>query len=406
MKLRRPAKSFILASIFLFSLALFLTSASLAYLAIFPLLMLAIPAPPFSISVVESRIPENCRVGDEVEVQLRFRVLGFGLFKLMHELPESFELADGSNAKAKFVLFSSSIVLSYKAIPRKRGEFDLGKVFVEVESIFASFIKKAEIDLGAKLEVRSRIYRVRRIELKRGIARKPMPEIDISQIGTPSTDFREIRKYVAGDPLKFINWKATARIGELMVNEYEREGRKAIWIFVDANPYMMHGRAAKNCFETAVELASSLCYYFAVRGHKVGLYVVGHKILLYPESGRRQFRKAFEILTKLDVSNTVESFDSAVEAMKKYIEALKPASIFITRVEFANIFNAVVKAMGGRRLPVAVVSIYGEKYEGLAYDVTRILRSMNVARLRRMGVDVYEIEAGKSVDRLLARVAR
>ncbi len=406
MKLRRSAKSLILASIFLFSLALFLTSASLAYLAIFPLLILAIPIPPFSISIVDSKIPTNCRVGDEVEIQLKFRIIGFGLFKLMHELPKSFELSKGSNAKAKFVPFSSHIIISYKAIPRKRGEFNLGKVFIEVESIFASFIKRIEINLNAKLEVKSRIYRVRRIELRRGIARKPMPEIDISQIGTPSTDFREIRKYVSGDPLKFINWKATARIGELMVNEFEREGKKAIWIFVDANMYMMHGRATKNCFETAIELASSLCYYFTVRGYKVGLYIVGHKTLFYPESGRRQFRKVFEVLTKLEVSNTVENFDSAVEATKKYIEAFKPASIFITRVEFANIFNAVVKAMGGRKLPVTVISIHGEKYEELAYDVTKILRDINIARLRKMGVDVYEIEAGKSVDKLLARVAR
>jgi uncharacterized protein (DUF58 family) len=42
-----------------------------------------------------------------------------------------------------------------------------------------------------------------------------------------ATEFEQIRNYVAGDELKTINWKATSRKNELMVNQYQDEKARA-----------------------------------------------------------------------------------------------------------------------------------------------------------------------------------
>ena len=402
MKLRRPVRSLIVASIFLFSLAILLTSAEIIYAAIIPLIFLAFPIVPFRVSIAEKVVANEVKVGDKLSVALKVKIWGFGFFKLSHELPDVFELISGVNAKAKFIVGSGTVEFSYICVPRRKGIYDLGKLKIEVEGIFASFRRFAELSFDCTVDVKAKVHRIRRVELRRGVARKPTPEIDIAYIGAPGTDFREIRKYIAGDPVKFINWKVTAKLGELMVNEFEREGRKAVWLFVDANSYMVHGRIGRNCFDTAVELASSLCYYFTARGHKVGMYIVGHGILIYPESGRRQFRKVFETLMYIDPAEKIESFDSAVEVAKKYIEVYKPASIFITRVEYADLMRAVLKAKRVK-LPVAVIAVVGERYEDLSSHVISLMRNRAISRLKRAGVDVYEVEAGKIVE-LLTRV--
>ena len=67
--------------------------------------------------------------------------------------------------------------------------------------------------LGEPIEllVQPTILNLRRIRGVPGIATSPFPVIDIAKIGVATTDFREIRSYVHGDPVKNINWKATAR---------------------------------------------------------------------------------------------------------------------------------------------------------------------------------------------------
>jgi hypothetical protein len=175
--------------------------------------------------------------------------------------------------------------------------YRLDKVVAEFEHPFFAWKSVKELEIDLELEVKQKLRRITKVEAIRGIARSPMPDIDVSRIGVPGTDFREVREYVAGDPVRFINWKATARSGKLMVNQYEVEGKKAVWIFVDTNAYMTYGESIRNFLEVAIEIANSLAYYFTSRGHKVGLYVIGHSMNLYPDVGKRQFRRISDKLT-------------------------------------------------------------------------------------------------------------
>ena len=46
---------------------------------------------------------------------------------------------------------------------------------------------------------------------------------------------KELREHVAGDPFKRIAWKASARRGQLLVREMEREERDVAWLVLDAS---------------------------------------------------------------------------------------------------------------------------------------------------------------------------
>jgi len=412
MKVSKTSYSLIASSLFLLLLGLLFTSFELIAVSIFPLLILLFPNIPFTTTTYHSSIEGGRHVGEEFEVSIVANVKGFGIIKAMHELPEHFELVDGKNAVIKFLIGSTNVEIRYKAIPTKRGRYNLDKLIFECENVFLTGRTKKEIKLDLELEVKHRIQKIVKIETIRGVARTPHPEIDISTIGVPGTDFREIREYVAGDPVKLINWKATARTNKVMVNQYEVEGKKAIWIFLDANRYMLHGSTIKNFFEAAIEAANSICYYFTTRNYKVGFYILGHGHLIYPDTGRRQFKKISSDLMKIEIAERVEPLNSAVERCKKYLTLYKPMSIFITRVEHSKPLMASLKAsrMAKEKLPVTVLALKmsdeNGKEDEFTLKVIESLRLSTLSRLRAVGIDVVEWDIEKRLSETLMRVLR
>ncbi len=429
MKIRRGTYVLVKTSMFLLVLGILLTSYELVALSVFPILFLLTPTFPVRVKILSHHLEGGGYVGEKFRVSITMSASGFGVVKVMHKLPEHFELSDGSNAAARFVVGSAGIRIDYEAIPTKRGRYPLDKVVIQVENPFLTgklFVRELEVPL--EIEIKQRVPKVIKIGVHRGIARSPTPDVDISKIGVPGTDFKEIREYVSGDPVKFINWKASARKNEVMVNQYEVEGKKSVWIFLDGNPYMRHGELIRNYFEAAVEATNAISYYFTQRGYRVGLYIVGHRKYLYPDTGRRQFRRIVDELIKVEPSESFESLEEAFETSKALLITYKPLMYFITRIEYSKPVKAVLKASKvskrGRRAPVEVITLISngkpkEKPEekkleekersdkelkgDLSERVLRILRSSIEARIRSAGVRMTVWEIDKPLSQVLLK---
>jgi uncharacterized protein (DUF58 family) len=68
-----------------------------------------------------------------------------------------------------------------------------------------------------------------------------------------NVSFRGIRQYAEGDELSKINWKATAKERQLMVNCYEDMRRKSVVLLLDIGTNVL-----EHLQETAISIASSL----------------------------------------------------------------------------------------------------------------------------------------------------
>jgi len=180
--------------------------------------------------------------------------------------------------------------------------------------------------------------------------------------------------------VKFINWKATAKTGKLMVNRYEVEGKKAIWIFLDANSYMGY------CLEYAIELASALVYHFCSMGHKVGIYVVGSGIHVYPDVGKRQFRRIFEELVRVESGK--EDLASALHKVKKTLLIYKPFVFLITRVEYSKPYSFISELLK-IGLKCQVITLKGDlECDEFAKVVFELLRLRAKRKVMALDVDV------------------
>jgi len=88
-----------------------------------------------------------------------------------------------------------------------------------------------------------------------------------------------IRGYISGDRLGDVNWKASARVGKKLVNEWQGErGLDCVVIvdlFSDDVPKVGEWTARGDVIEAAYELSSS----FMTSGNRVGMLIMGE--LLY-----------------------------------------------------------------------------------------------------------------------------
>ena len=186
-----------------------------------------------------------------------------------------------------------------------------------------------------------RIRGITRLNEVRAATRQPRYQDDLSQTGASNSEFRELRPYAPGDPIKLINWKASARGSRSdnlpLVNELEPEGRKAVWIFLDLATYMDVGTPLDSPMENTVEAAGSLAQFYLSRGSSIGAYAFnsygGERDLLTPDSGQKQFRKLTEMLVGLKPGLPRQDILQAVERCKDFLMRLQPEVFIITRLD-------------------------------------------------------------------------
>lgn len=87
---------------------------------------------------------------------------------------------------------------------------------------------------------------------------------------------RGVRPYVAGDPAKHVDWRATARCGELLVRVHDPATAPRVAVFVDVLPPAGLGtRRTADVMELTISVAASLVSDLAARRVPTGLYSNG-----------------------------------------------------------------------------------------------------------------------------------
>ena len=419
--LTRTGGAILFAGLGLLTSGIALGNAFYAALALVPfaLFLAAISADaPHGISARLRTSKPAPRVGEELLVEVDYKVpKGAGGVELHVPLPDTFELAQGHNVKlvAKRPREPLEGSFSFTVRAGKRGKTEIGPV--RVESIHALGIRAPATGDAAPaqaLEVRPANAPVRRIRGLAGYARQLFPENDTAVSGIQTTDFRDIRDYHAGDPIKTINWRATARnpgfhsgTGVPLVNEYEREGKKSVWLLLDAAPYMQVGTSVDNSFEAAIKAATSVAQFYLDRGYKLGAYIYNgdKQAFLYPDVGRKQMLRWQKAVTGLKPGDSAEEgLYGGVERSRRFLLQDKPLVVIVTRIGKADerTFLALKKLRGmtarrRKRIPVLVISpvvhAHFRANEDYRRDIVELLRRRErplIQRVRRSGVRVVE----------------
>lgn len=82
--------------------------------------------------------------------------------------------------------------------------------------------------------------------------------------------FRQLREYVPGDDIRFVDWKSTARMGQLLVRDYYDEQNRTFVIVLDCSASMQFASGAYAKLDIAGNIAASLAYAIHLHGDAVG----------------------------------------------------------------------------------------------------------------------------------------
>jgi uncharacterized protein (DUF58 family) len=394
--------------------AIFFGNTILLYLSIVPLLIAVLAVafdPPSDVRLERKMGKLSAWVNGTIDMSVKITATkGVGIVTVADTLPEHFELVEGSNFRVFWKgLGKLSEEMHYRVKCTKRGVYSVGPTKCECRHI--SSFKQTNMNVGedtVELVVRQKPLNIRRLRDPRVVSRIPMPLGSTSKIGMVTTDFKEIREYSPGDSYRHINWKATARstgpVGNLpLVNEFEREGKKVVWVFLDGSSSMSMGTNVENVFECALQAVQGLSQFYLTWNCHIGLYVYNNEgTCLYPDAGRRQEYRIFKTTLGLDTSETKESLAKAVKKCRGHLVGTNPLSIIITKVGQRNLpelldgvkeLKKYSKAPGKMpQILVLHVNGFGIAAEGYIENTSAVLLDLRnqaaLRALRRSGVFV------------------
>ncbi len=118
-------------------------------------------------------------------------------------------------------------------------------------------------------------------------------------------EFYSLREYYPGDEFRKINWKASSRFGELVMNEFEALKITDVIIVLDARRENRLGED-KSILDYSLDAAASIAAAALKGGNRLGFLSYGDSFhRLYPGTTRRHLLKILEILTEIQPNGSL-----------------------------------------------------------------------------------------------------
>jgi len=148
-------------------------------------------------------------------------------------------------------------------------------------------------------------------------------------------EFEEYAPYSPEYDANTIDWKATARTGDLLVREYVEERDINVFFVVDASSNMLFGSKDKLKIEYAIELIAGLTYAALEAGDRVGFILTSNKVVksILPDRGRKQFYIISKTLLNVDYYGGNFNLKAAVDYI---INRIEETTVVIIVSDFAN----------------------------------------------------------------------
>jgi uncharacterized protein (DUF58 family) len=242
---------------------------------------------PVTLTVLNRmRVPVAITIYDEVPYQLQWRN-----FKLSTHL--------GVGEKT---------VLTYEIRPTERGVFHFGNVNVFCKS----FLRFAERRIIVEKEMETACYpsvlQMRKYELK--ISNKVTLSEGIKKIRRlgHNNEFEQIKLYVKGDDYRSINWKATSRKHELMVNQFQDEKSQQVYCIIDKSRVMKMAFDGLTLLDHSINSALVISNTALIKYDRAGVLTFSDKIGSHIQAERTpsQLKKILELLYR-QKTNFLES---------------------------------------------------------------------------------------------------
>lgn len=223
-------------------------------------------------------VPERLSNGDANTIRIglknaySFRIAAI----VIDELPPQFQERNFRLAATLHPGESQSML--YTVRPVKRGEYHFGVVHVLTRSPLGLACRKTKHEQPLMVPVYPSFIQMRKYEIMAISNRLVDSGIKrIRRIGH-NREFEQIKHYVAGDDVRAVNWKATARRTELMVNSYQEERSQQVYLLLDKGRAMQMPFEGMSLLDYAINAALAMANIAMKKSDKAGLITFQDKV--------------------------------------------------------------------------------------------------------------------------------
>lgn len=231
--------------------------------------------------------------------------------RVIDELPVQFQ--DRSFSKYVKIPASSRQVQEYILKPVTRGEYFFERILCYVRSPLGLLQRRCISETSQMVKVYPATKYLRQYQLLAlSDSNQYAGSKKIRKIGH-SMEFEQIKEYVPGDDIRTINWKATARKGSVMVNNYIDARSQQIYCLIDKGRTMKMPFDGMSLLDYSINAALIFLNIALLKQDRAGLITFSSKMndVIAAERSSTQISKINEALYR----QTTDFSDSNYESL-------------------------------------------------------------------------------------------
>ena len=289
------------------------------------------------------RLPKLFSLGDPNAVKLELHNQSNQLLKLkiIDELPFQFQRRDFQISVS--LKADEKNIIRYELTPVERGEYAFGKVNIFLSSLLGLVQRRYVHDYPMEIAVYPSIIQMKNFELRafdrishhKGIKK-------IRRLGH-SYEFEQIKNYVRGDDYRSVNWKASSRRAQLMVNQYQDERAQQVYNVIDKSRSMKMPFNGLSLMDYAINTSLVISNIALQKYDRAGLLTFSDKIgtTIKAEKKANQLNKILTALYKEKERPLEANYELLFHASRKII---KGRSLLLLYTNFES-FYALERVM-------------------------------------------------------------
>jgi uncharacterized protein (DUF58 family) len=250
---------------------------------------------------------ETTRAAQDQPVRVRLTVTNDGEpleeIHLRDLQPAGLQCSEGASEVVTSLGTGDTIELHY-TVQARRGLYSLGGVEVTASDRLGLFRQRALVPGVDQLFVLPDVVKLRRIDIRPRHTRVYSGLIPVRQ-GGAGIEFHGVRQYQPGDPLRWINARASARHTQsLYVNEFEQERVADVGLILDGRRRTDVRSSKGSLFEHSVTATAALADAFLRGGNRVGLAIYSSAVeWTFPGYGNLQRERILHALARAQIGD-------------------------------------------------------------------------------------------------------
>ncbi|NAS32882.1 DUF58 domain-containing protein [Flavobacteriaceae bacterium R38] len=224
------------------------------------------------------KVPEKFSNGDFnlIKVQLENNYPFAVTLQIVDELPEQFQKRDFNITKTLKSKEKSEI--TYQLRPTERGEYHFGSLNIYTSSVLGLAARRFRYNSNAMVPTYPSFIQLRKFELL-SISNN-LQEYGVKKIRRigHTMEFEQIKEYVSGDDIRTLNWKATAKRNQLMVNQFQDERAQSVYSVIDKGRVMKMPFNGLSLLDYAINSSLIISSVVLRKQDKAGVFSFSKKV--------------------------------------------------------------------------------------------------------------------------------